>query len=408
MAGMPVINVTARSQQPIQVHHRAVQTSPELLADYISQGRFARDQAARLVKPPVASPSPPPMPPPAANLLTGEARDPKSTSPAPINGAPPRPIASTSAPATLDSARPTSTASLPPKAAKPAHLSATPRSPSIASAPSSGRPRRDTIASSDGETDGPEDAAPASMLPEPAVVTEEPATIVRPPSSGPSDDDQPDSFDLPRALASIRKFAPPAATASDEPPSVVARVSGSVRAPVAQSPKPRAAISNLVSRYETLSADGPTSPRASTRPLGPRQPSAHGRSASASLASRRSVSGESDAPTSPDASFASRFPALDAPTPRARPAPGSFKPITRSGSVQGGLGTPARSAPIPQPPPPPAAVREVDAEAATTDESGGSPKFAGVAAMKARWDAHSRGGAGSTSPSAPRREWRAV
>ncbi|KAK4702101.1 hypothetical protein P7C70_g4121, partial [Phenoliferia sp. Uapishka_3] len=264
-------------------------------------------------------------------------------------------------------------------------------------------------------------------------------TIRRPQSS----EDEGD-IDLGPALSSIRKFAPtgnnnatkPLPQIDDDfspPPSPYGRLQASpvIQQPTPQTAKRQAAISSLVSRYETISSVAPSStggrPPPPAKPSSLRKDSISSSTSSSSLKNRPPVS--SSTWISPKADldgFQNRFPdseGLDThfaasvsprPTPSVAPKP---KPSLLP-SAQPSASSPSTSQRQPfKPVPPPSSASSSPVStrplpARPTEEEPAEEKFAGVSNMRSRWEGIGRGG--STGPSsgpgkpAVRKEWAAV
>lgn len=284
-------------------------------------------------------------------------------------------------------------------------------------------------------------------------------------------------IDLGPALASIRKFAPvaeqplaeqppPPQAAKDDwsPPAAVSRStfsssphqqrspsSSSSAGPPLLAPKPQSTkLNNLVSRYETLSVEPPSSPVASTptggssnskRPPPPLKPTGMRRDSLSSSSSHTSGSstatgtgtgtGRSNRPhwaskvASPQ-HFQQRYP--DAGEGLDRHLSSSSASASGSGGAGGGPGAGERTPPARAPPfkpvgptgtpkreegvrkelPPAPAPAQQQGEKEEEEEE---EKFAGVRNMKSRWESMGRGGAGSSGPGKAvggRKEWGVV
>lgn len=244
--------------------------------------------------------------------------------------------------------------------------------------------------------------------------------IRRPPSS----EDEGD-IDLGPALSSIRKFAPsgnnnapkiaPPAEDDDDFAAPPPRSSYEpvLQAPTPQTAKRQAAISTLVSRYETFSNEPPAPP---SKPASLRRA---GSVSSSTSSHHRAPSANWISPKADVDGFQHRFPDSDGldthfttsvtpPAPKPKPGPLSPK---RSSTVS--------SAPVqrlPFKPVPPAAVSPTTASARPLpqkpDAEEEEEKFAGVSNMRSRWEGIGRGGPSgpATGPGKPavRKEWGVV
>ncbi|KAL8280057.1 hypothetical protein RQP46_007638 [Phenoliferia psychrophenolica] len=258
--------------------------------------------------------------------------------------------------------------------------------------------------------------------------------IRRPPSS-----ESEGEIDLGPALSSIRKFAPvgnnnarpPTLAEADddddfEAPTPKNREPLVLQAPTPQTAKRQAAISSLVSRYESISNEPPPPP---SKPASLRRGDSISSSASSTShqhAKRHSVSSSSASnswisPKADVGGFESRFPneggleshfAAPAPPPAAtkplftpRPSSSSsqrlpFKPVPPTSSSSN-TSSPSSFKPT--------ATSTPTKEEKEEEEE----KFAGVANMKSRWEGIGRGGSGGPPPTGPgkpavRKEWGVV
>lgn len=255
-------------------------------------------------------------------------------------------------------------------------------------------------------------------------------------------------IDLGPALASIRRFAPTSNNGPKLEPtqegwsaSPIPRQTSSpvIQAPRPQTAKRQAAISSLVSRYETISSDAPVSGRTSTdgkRPPPPAKPASLRKDSteSAHRAHPSAASSSSSSWASPKADaegFHQRFPdseGLDGHFAASLPLPGEPSPALSSpppphvppkvapkrfgqqpspaSSLQSSHSGPARLPfkPVPLPLAPKSEEQNEEEE-----------KFVGVSNMRSRWEGMGTGGRGTSGPPptgpgkpAVRKEWGVV